>query len=87
MVNELKAAGWTFLFSFVALFGMSLVGFIQEVADWASSSGAEPLPGLSSVGYAAVAAVASAGIGLVNFVVRLAQSKGVLPGETPTYQA
>lgn len=85
MTDELKAAGWTFLFSFIALFGVSAVGFLQEVIEWASSSGAEPLPGLSTVGYAAVSAVAAAAIGLVNFVVRYAQSKGAIPGETPTY--
>jgi hypothetical protein len=85
MSNELKAAAWTFLFSFIALFGVSAVGFLQEVIEWASSSGVEPLPGMSTIGYAAVSAVASAAIGLVNFVVRYAQAKGVIPGETPTY--
>jgi hypothetical protein len=85
MTNEIKAAGWTFLFSFIALFGTAALGWLQEVIEWASTSGETPLPGLSTIGYAAVSAVAAAAIGLVNFVVRFAQAKGVIPGETPTY--
>lgn len=86
MRNALRAAAWTALFSFVGLFGLSLLGWLQDVAVWASSSGREPLPGLSTLGYGLVAAAASAAIGLVNFVVRYAQARGVVPGQPPTYE-
>lgn len=75
--DAFKAAGWTFLFSFIALFLISSLGWLADVVSWASSSGASAFPDLSVLGYAAVSAVASAAIGLVNFVIRYAQSKGV----------
>lgn len=80
-----KAALWTFVFSFVTLFGTSLIGWLQDVVDWASDDSAGivfPDPGV--LAKAAVSAVVSAMIGLVNFVVRFGQQKtGV--GEIPTY--
>lgn len=75
--DALKSALWTVLFSFIALFGVSLIGWIGDVTEWASSSGQAAFPSLSVLGYAAVAAFASASIGLVNFAVRFAQAKGV----------
>lgn len=85
MTDALRAAAWTALFSFVTLFGASVAGWLQDVAAWASSSGRAPLPGLSVLGYGLVAAAASAAIGLVNFIVRAAQARGVLPGRPPRY--
>lgn len=85
MKDALRAAAWTALFSFVTLFGASVAGWLQDVAAWASSSGREPLPGLSVLGYGFVAAAAAAAIGLVNFIVRAAQARGVIPGRPPRY--
>lgn len=85
MTNALRAAAWTALFSFIGLFGLSLLGWLQDVAAWASSSGREPLPGLSTLGYGLVAAAVSAVIGLVNFAVRYAQARGLVPGTPPSY--
>lgn len=68
---------WTVLFSFVGLFGVSLVGWMGDVIAWADAEGASPFPSLSVLGYAAVSAFGAASIGFVNFVVRFAQSKGV----------
>lgn len=81
-----KAALWTALFAFVTLFGLALVGWLQDVWQWASDdSGAVLFPDPAVLLKALVAAVVSALIGLVNFVVRFAQAHGVVKGEGPTY--
>lgn len=76
-LDALKAAAWTALFSFVTLFAGSALGWLQDVVVWASDAGASEFPSLSVLGYAAVSAAASTAIGLVNFAVRYAQSRGV----------
>jgi len=85
LLNSAKAGAWTSLFTFVTLFGLSLVGWIGDLVVWASSNGIEAFPDLSTLGYAAVVAVASAASGFVNFVVRYAQAKTGLPGSGPSY--
>ena len=85
--DTMKAGAYTALWAFIALFGLSLAGWLSDLYQWASSSGREPLPGLSVLGYALVAAIASSVAGLVTFIVRFAQSKNVLPGSGPTYKA
>jgi len=83
-MNELKAALWTALFSFVTLFGTSLLGWLQDVIDWAS--GTESFPSLSVLGKFAAAAVVSCMIGFVNWAIRFAQSRlGIAAGTLPTY--
>lgn len=75
--DAFKAALWTALFSFLALFGVSLIGWTGDVVEWANNEGATAFPSLSVLGYAAVSAFGAAMTGLLNFVVRFAQSKGV----------
>jgi amino acid transporter len=75
--DAFKAALWTALFSFITLFGVSAVGWLQDVVVWASESGASDFPDLSVLGYGLVSAVASVAIGFVNFVIRFAQAKGL----------
>lgn len=82
LTPALYVALWAFLGPLLLL----TLGFIQALAEWASTSGATPLPGLSSIGYALVAAACSAAAGVVAFVVRYAQAKGVVAGEPPKYQ-
>ena len=77
--------GWTALFSFIGQFSVTLLGWLQDVVVWASDSGVAEFPTLSVLGYGLVAAAASAAIGLVNFVVRYAQARNVLPGSGPSY--
>lgn len=84
-VNAWKAALWTFVWTFIALFLTSALGWFQDVYEWASTSGAEPLPGVSTLGYAAVTAGVAALSGLLAFIVRYAQSKNLLPGSGPVY--
>jgi len=88
-INSLKAALWTALFSFFGLFGTTLVGFFQQVSEWASNSGQDPFPDVSVLGYAFVSAIGSAVIGLVNFAIRYGQSKGLIFGKdtVPQYSA
>lgn len=85
MKNSLKAAAWTALFTFLGMFGITLLGFLQEVASWAGSSGTTPFPEVSVLGYGLIAAAVAAVIGIVNFVVRYAQTVGVIPGRAPEY--
>lgn len=83
--NALKAAGWTALFTAIATFALTALDWLQEVAVWASTSGAEPLPGLSILGYGAVSALVGAASGFVNWVVRELQANDILPGAGPRY--
>lgn len=86
MSNELKAAVSTAFFTFLGLFGMAVLGFIQQVIDWANAGGVTVFPDVSVLGKAAVSAGLAAAVGLVNFAWRWLQSKGVpLPGARPTY--
>lgn len=89
MSDALKAALWTALFTFIAVFGISLAGWIADVAAWASANDttAGAFPSVTPLGKAAVAAIAAAGSGLVNWIIRAAQSKNVLPGSGPSYPA
>lgn len=82
--DALRAALATALWSFVGLFGLSLLGWLADLQQWASSSGASAFPSLSVLGYAAVAAVAAAVIAGLNFLWRLAQAQGWLGA---SYQA
>lgn len=81
--NAIKAGLWTALFSFITLFGLALVGWLQDVMAWASEEGAgASFPDFTTLGYAAASAATSAVIGLVNGVVRSIQAvtgKGTVP--------
>lgn len=85
MKDSVKAAGWTALFTFVALFGVSVTGWLVDLAD-ALSSGS-PVPSWSVLASAGVSAAAASSAAVLNFVYRWAQSFGVpLPGSSPSYE-
>lgn len=84
--RALRPALWAALWAFLGPVLLMFLGVIQDVAEWASTSGRAPLPGLSSLGFALVAAACSAAAGLVAFLVRYAQAKGLVAGEPPAYQ-
>lgn len=85
--NPIKSGIASACFTFVGLFIPALLGWFSKVSEWASSSGAKPLPGLSSLGYAAVAAAMAALTGLVTFVFRWAQGRfSWVPGQPPQFQ-
>jgi hypothetical protein len=83
--NVIRAAIYTALQTFAGVFALTAFDWLQDVAEWASSSGREPLPGLSVLGYAAVAGVCAAASGLVTLLIRWAQAANVLGGAPPTY--
>lgn len=66
----------TFVQSFVALFAVSVMGWLKLVVDWADAGGAEPFPGVSALGYAAIAAASSAAIAVVTYVQNLLEDRG-----------
>lgn len=82
--NAIKAGAWTALFTFIGLFFLSAIGWVQDVAQWANSSGTLEFPDLSVLAYAAVSAACAAVIGLFNAIVRAVQSMTHI-GTTPSY--
>ena len=84
--DALKAAVSTSLWAFIGIFGMSLLGWLSEVASWASASGADPFPKTSVLGYALVSAAAAAAAFAVAGAVRYAQTRGWIPGKPPHYE-
>lgn len=72
--DAIKAGAYTALWTFIALFGLSLIGWLNDLGEAVSSS-----DGTISFGdpailiKAAVSAAAAAASGLVGTVVRLAQ--------------
>lgn len=83
--NELRAALWTALYTFLGLFVASTAGWVEDVIGWASTGGVEVFPDVTVVGKAAVSAAGAAFVGLVNWAWRKMQSLGVLPGNGPVY--
>lgn len=84
----LKPAAYTALFTFLGIFGASLVGFLQSVAEWltdVSSTGTYgDFPDVSIVARVLVSALAAAVAGLVNWAWRQVQwATGA--GSVPTY--
>lgn len=76
--SNIKAAGIrglrTALFTFLATFIPSLLGFLAKVMEWAESGGTAAVPTLSTLGYAAVAAFVGALSGLVSFLWNWAEN-------------
>lgn len=85
-MDALKAAAWTALWTFAAVFGLGCIGFLSDVQAWASDASRTAFPSVQPVAKAAASGVAAALAGLLNFVYRFAQSKGInLPGKPATY--
>jgi len=83
--NAIKAGLFTALWTFIALFGLSLVGWLNDVVEAASDENATIVFGDPAVLVkAAVSAAAAAASGLVGLVVRLAQT-ATGTGNVPQY--
>jgi hypothetical protein len=82
--SKLYAAIKTALISFATLFAVSLAGWLTDVMEWAGDTTGD-FPSVSPLGKAAVAALAAALIGLVNYLVNLGQEHNVVPGKAPVY--
>ena len=78
------AAKKTAVITFISLFGLQLLGFLSDVAEWAGATD-RSFPSVSPLGKAAVSAAAAALTGLVNYFVNAGQEKGVIPGKAPSY--
>ena len=72
--NPVKAALNTFWQTFAGVFGLALLGWVADIADWAGSTEGT-FPSISPLGKAAVAAAAAAFSGLIALVVRSAQAR------------
>jgi hypothetical protein len=83
--NSLKAGFYTAVFSFITLFGASLIGWLNDVVEWASNDGTVAFPDGSGVAKAAASAAVASLIGLVNFVLRWVQDRTGVGPETPGY--
>lgn len=84
--NALQAGAFTALWTFLAVFGLSLTGWLTDVANWAAdSSGAVVFPDPRVLVKALVSGVVAAASGFVGLVVRLSQAKGVIGGSAPSY--
>lgn len=79
----LRAGVTTAWFTFLALFGLSVLDVLADLLAWASAEDA-PFPDLSVLGKALVTATASAAAGIVNAVVRFAQER-IGRGNPPIY--
>lgn len=85
--DPIKSGISTAAFTFVVMFLLGIGGSLTSLAQWASSSGATPLPSISAIGYAAVGAATAAITGLVATIVRWAQGKFAwVPGKPPQFQ-
>lgn len=67
--NAFKAAVNTAWQSFLATFGISLLGFLGDVAKWSDGS-LDTFPAISPLGKAVVAAAVAAASFLLTFAVR-----------------
>ena len=83
-----RPALMTALFTFIAIFGAALTGWLTEVIGWLEVIDApeqSEFPDPTVLGKAAVAGVVAAASGIVNFVVRYAQVT-LGKGTVPTYE-
>ena len=74
----------TAVFVFITGVSASLVGWLNDVAGWATGGGKVPFPDPSVLRGAILSAGVAAGVGLVNAVIRAVQER-VRVGLTPDY--
>lgn len=72
--SPMKAAINSTWQAFVGVFGVSLLGFFHDVAEWAGDT-AHEFPSVSPLGKAAVAGLSAAATFLVTFAYRSAKTK------------
>lgn len=84
-IDAVKAGAYTALWTFIALFGLALLGWLQDWATALTDSDAIVVADPSVLAKAAVSAALAAATGLVGTVVRLVQANTGLPGGPPSY--
>lgn len=85
LADSFKAALWTALFTFVGTAGTALIGLLDAVGRFVQGDDYTLVDDWSVFSKIIVSAAIAGVSGLVNWVVRAAQSKGVLPGRGPSY--
>lgn len=85
--NAVKAGAFTALWTFIALFSLSLLGWLNDLVDAASTTdGSIIYPDPAVLVKAAVSAAAGAAAGLVGLIARLAQAAtGIGANSIPKY--
>lgn len=87
--DALKSAALVWVFTTIGLFLPGMLGWINEVTQWAAQKGAPPFPDPSNLGYLFVAAITAAFPAAVAGLVRAFENltgKTILPrtAQTPT---
>jgi hypothetical protein len=82
--DALKSARNVFLFGFLGILGPALLGWLGQVKDWADSSGGNPFPSTSALGYVAISAGIAAAPAALAGIWRAAQVLLEL-GNPPSY--
>lgn len=83
--NPVRAALNTTWQTFLATFGLALLGFVHDVQEWATNQGDHSFPAVTPLGKALMAAVTAAVAGLVTVIVRGVQASRD-PAAVPQYQ-
>lgn len=68
--DALKSAGLVFIYTTIGLWIPGLLGWINEVTQWANQKGAPPFPDPSNLAFLFVAALTAAFPAAVAFLVR-----------------
>jgi hypothetical protein len=79
-IEWLRAAYRTAFQTFLGMFGLSLLGWLSDVAEWAGSTGTD-FPSVSPLGKATVAALVAASSGVVAAIMKVIGNDG--PSYTP----
>jgi len=79
-IDWLRAAYRTAGQTFLGMFGLSLLGWLSQVAEWAGNTTGD-FPSVSPLGKAVVAAMVAASSGVVAALMKVAGSNG--PSYTP----
>lgn len=72
--DALKSAGLVFLYTTIALWIPGLLGWINEVTNWANQKGAPPFPDPSNLAFLFVAALTAAFPAALAFIVRFIEN-------------
>jgi hypothetical protein len=74
LIDALKSAFRVFVLTTIGLAVPGLLGWINELTQWASSQGARPFPDADSLVFVAVAAVAGGFVAALTLIVRLLEN-------------
>jgi hypothetical protein len=72
--NAVRSAWRTFVQTFVGLFSISMIGWLNDVTEWAGGEGLS-FPGVDTLGKAAVSALSAAVVAVIAFVHNAGENK------------